>query len=146
VGYTGGSAVTERIYRKQIRPILLAGAETLLTTSRSSTSPPRPASRCSSPSPTTRPRNGSPSTAPPPPCTCKAGEFDRIYHLLQTEAPLFFSALNLFGLRAFNLSTSTELPGEGPADDDALAQLAARIRQHAADSQAPDSDKQGPVP
>jgi hypothetical protein len=75
----------------------------------------------------------------------ESGEFDRIYHLLQTEAPLYFSALNLFGLRAFNLSTGTELPGEGPADDDALAQLAARIRRHAANPQAPDSDKQSTV-
>jgi hypothetical protein len=76
----------------------------------------------------------------------QSGEFDRVHHLLQTEAPLFFSALNLFGLRAFSLSTGTELPGEGPADDDALAQVADRIRQHAADSQAPDSDKQSTVP
>ena len=71
----------------------------------------------------------------------ESGEFDRVRHLLQTEAPLFFSALNLFGLRAFSLSTSTELPGEGPADDDALAQLAARARRHVADSKGPESDK-----
>lgn len=71
----------------------------------------------------------------------ESGEFDRVHHLLQTEAPLFFSALNLFGLRAFSLSTGTELPGEGPADDDALAQLAARARRHVADSEAPEPDK-----
>ncbi len=29
VGHASGSAVTEKIYRKQIRPILLAGAETM---------------------------------------------------------------------------------------------------------------------
>jgi hypothetical protein len=57
------------------------------------------------------------------------GEFDRVRHLLQTETPLFFSSLIFEGLRAFNLSTGPELPGEGPADDDALVQLMARIRQ-----------------
>jgi hypothetical protein len=59
------------------------------------------------------------------------GEFDRIHHLLQTEAPLFFTSINfdLLGIQALTLSTSAELPGEGPADDDALAQLMATIRQ-----------------
>lgn len=71
----------------------------------------------------------------------ESGEFDRVHHLLQTEAPLFFSALNLFGIRAFSLSTGTELPGEGPADDDALAQLATRVRRHVADSEASGSAK-----
>jgi len=59
----------------------------------------------------------------------QAGEFDRIHHLLQTENPLYFTAINVIGLRAFNLTTAQELPGEGPADDDALAQLAAKMRQ-----------------
>ena len=66
------------------------------------------------------------------------GEFDRVHRLLQTEAPLFFSAIDLFGLRAFNLSTGPELPGEGPADDDALVQLMMRIRQQDADPEGPD--------
>jgi len=56
-------------------------------------------------------------------------EFDRIYHVLQSEAPVFYTALNLFGIRAVNVSTTPELPGEGPADDDALAELAARGRE-----------------
>ncbi|HEX8861664.1 MAG TPA: hypothetical protein VGC06_21710 [Actinomycetes bacterium] len=67
------------------------------------------------------------------------GEFDRVPHLLQTETPLFFSSLIFEGLRAFNLSTGPELPGEGPADDDALVQLMATIRQHLADSGEPSS-------
>ena len=67
------------------------------------------------------------------------GEFDRIHYLLKTEAPLFLSSINLMGLRAFNLSTGTELPGEGPADDDALVQLAGTIRQHLADQGEPSS-------
>ena len=59
------------------------------------------------------------------------GEFDRIHHLLQTETPLFFTSINfdLLGIQALTLSTSAELPGEGPADDDALVQLMATIRQ-----------------
>ena len=67
------------------------------------------------------------------------GEFDRIHHLLQTETPLFFTSVNVIGLRAFNLSTGTEPPGEGPADDNALAQLVAQIRQHVANSEDPGS-------
>jgi hypothetical protein len=55
-------------------------------------------------------------------------EFDRIYHLLQSEAPVFYTALNLLGIRAVNVSTTPELPGEGPADDDVLADLAMRAR------------------
>src|SRR5215218_3478102 len=53
-------------------------------------------------------------------------EFDPLYHLLQSEAPVFYTALNLLGIRALNVSTTAELPGEGPADDDALAELARR--------------------
>jgi hypothetical protein len=60
-------------------------------------------------------------------------EFDRVHHLLQSENPLFFTAFNLFG-RVFNLSTTEELPGEGPADDDALNQVAARIRAQSGDA------------
>ena len=55
-------------------------------------------------------------------------EFDRVYHLLQSEAPVFYTAINVIGIRAFNLSTSQELPGEGNADDDALSELAAEAR------------------
>jgi hypothetical protein len=66
------------------------------------------------------------------------GEFDRIYHLLQTESPLFFTSSFFIG-PVLNLSTGTELPGEGPADDEALAQLAGTIRQHLADPGEPSS-------
>jgi hypothetical protein len=62
------------------------------------------------------------------------GEFDRIHRLLQTESPLFFTSLNLFGIRAFDLTSGSELPGEGPADDDALVQLVAQMKD-AEDSQ-----------
>jgi hypothetical protein len=66
------------------------------------------------------------------------GEFDRIYHLLQSETPLFFTSAFFFG-PVFNLSTGSELPGEGPADDDALVQFMVRIRQRLADSGEPSS-------
>lgn len=56
-------------------------------------------------------------------------EFDRYHHLLQTETPLFFTALRFLGFDVFNLTTGTELPGEGPADDDALARLMAQVRE-----------------
>jgi hypothetical protein len=55
-------------------------------------------------------------------------QFDRIHHLVQSESPLFVTAMQgIFGL-VFNLGTSAELPGEGPADDDALVELAAQLR------------------
>ena len=55
-------------------------------------------------------------------------QFDRIHHLVQTESPLFVTTMQgIFGL-VFNLSTSAELPGEGPADDDALVDLVAQLR------------------
>ncbi len=58
-----------------------------------------------------------------------AEEFDRTYHLLQSESPVYFTSIDLFGLAAYSLSSGPELPGEGPADDDALADLAGRMRQ-----------------
>jgi hypothetical protein len=91
------------------------------------------------------------------PATCAVAHHHRVDHhrlpgtggvrpdppLLQTESPLFFSSINLVGIRAFNLSTGAELPGEGPADDDALAQLMASIRRHVAESESliPPSDQ-----
>ena len=55
-------------------------------------------------------------------------QFERVHHLLQSERPLFLTTMvGIFG-RAFNLSSSPELPGEGPADDDALVELAAAMR------------------
>ena len=55
-------------------------------------------------------------------------QFDRVHHLLQTEAPLFLTAFTLLGIRAFNLSSGQEPVGEGPADDDALVQFMQRYR------------------
>lgn len=52
-----------------------------------------------------------------------ASQFKDTYHLLQTESPVYFTALNLFGIRAVTLSTGKESLGEGLADQDALAAL-----------------------
>jgi hypothetical protein len=49
---------------------------------------------------------------------------------------VYSTAFNIIGIRAYNLSTGPELPGEGPADDSALAELAANIRRHTADGDA----------
>ena len=58
-----------------------------------------------------------------------SGEFDRTHRLLQTESPVFYTALNVVGLSAYNLSTSAEPLGEGPADDVELAEVARRVRE-----------------
>jgi hypothetical protein len=57
------------------------------------------------------------------------------HHRLPGARGIRLTSLNLLGIRAFNLSTGSELPGEGPADDEALVQLVASIRQHLADSE-----------
>jgi hypothetical protein len=57
--------------------------------------------------------------------TLAAADFDRCHRLLQTESPVFFTATAVVGLLFFNLYTSIEPPGEGPADDDALAAFTA---------------------
>jgi hypothetical protein len=59
-----------------------------------------------------------------------SAEFDRIRRTLQSEDPVFYTALNVIGLRAFNLGSGAEAPGEGPADDGALARFAAQVREH----------------
>ena len=56
-------------------------------------------------------------------------EFDSIHHTLQSESPLFVTAFNFIGIRAFNLSTTEELPGEGPADDEALVRFMTQVRE-----------------
>ncbi|MGN6300705.1 MAG: hypothetical protein ACTHN8_06370 [Angustibacter sp.] len=80
---------------------------------------------------------GFPPVVPTPPFTTSASgttafmpaeEFDRVWRLLQTEQPVFFTALDLFGLTTVNLSTDAEPLGEGPADDSALVGALARQR------------------
>lgn len=64
-----------------------------------------------------------------------------IYHLLQTEAPVFLTALELFGIKAAAVHTELDLgkgepTGEGD-DDRSLQALVVRARQGASNAAAP---------
>jgi hypothetical protein len=61
-----------------------------------------------------------------------ADEFTDVYHLLQSEVPVFFTALDLFGLEVGAVHTELDLaegepPGEG--EEDHTQGLAALIRR-----------------
>jgi hypothetical protein len=56
-------------------------------------------------------------------------QYADVYHLLQTEKPVYFSALKFLGSSAVNLSSSPEPPGEGLADADALLALLNQARR-----------------
>ena len=66
-----------------------------------------------------------------------ADEFADVYHLLQSESPVFFTALNLFGLEVGAVHTELDLsagepPGEGDEDrTQGLADLIRRARKEA---------------
>ena len=58
----------------------------------------------------------------------RAEEYAEVYHLLQTETPVFFTALNLVGLRAASVHTELDLSrgeptGEGYDDTSLEAQI-----------------------
>jgi hypothetical protein len=62
-------------------------------------------------------------------------EYPDVYHLLQTEDPVFFTALNLLGIRAASVHTEIDLSrgeptGEG-YDDTSLEALIVRARKEA---------------
>ena len=46
-------------------------------------------------------------------------KFDEVYHLLQTESPLFFTAYELGSVSFVGLTTDAEATGEGFQDPDA---------------------------
>ncbi len=57
-----------------------------------------------------------------------ADQFDSVYHVLQTESPVFFTALNLLGLQIGAVHTELDLaagepPGEGETDPQSLEAL-----------------------
>jgi hypothetical protein len=57
-----------------------------------------------------------------------ADEYDDVYHVLQTEAPVFFTAISLFGLQVGAVHTELDLsagepPGEGDHDPQSLEAL-----------------------
>ena len=58
----------------------------------------------------------------------RIGEFDRIHHTLQSERPTFLTVISFLGIRAFNLTTGAEPPGEGPADDEAMVRFMSDVR------------------
>jgi hypothetical protein len=54
-------------------------------------------------------------------------DFDATYRVLGEESPVFVTALNLIGLRAFSLDSGDEAPGQGLTDPEALVQLMNRV-------------------
>ena len=63
-------------------------------------------------------------------------QFDDVYRVLQTESPVFFTALNLFGLQIGAVHTELDLsagepPGEGLEDAQSLETLVRRARSEA---------------
>lgn len=67
-----------------------------------------------------------------------AADYDDVYHLIQSESPVFFTALNLFGIRVGAVHTELDLtagevPGEGDTDPQSLEGLIRRaIKQNPA--------------
>lgn len=62
-----------------------------------------------------------------------AGQYDAIHRLLQTEAPVFFTAIDLFGIQAASVHTELDLnegepTGEGDVDR-SLPALIVRARR-----------------
>jgi hypothetical protein len=61
-----------------------------------------------------------------------ADEFDQVYHLLQTESPVFFTAIDLLGLEVGAVHTELDLSqGEptGEGEEDHTQSLSALIRR-----------------
>jgi hypothetical protein len=58
-----------------------------------------------------------------------AADFDSTYRVLREESPVYVTALNLIGLRAFSLDSGDEAPGQGSTDPEALVQLMERARR-----------------
>ena len=63
-----------------------------------------------------------------------AADFDATYRVLREESPVFVTALNLIGLRAFSLDSGDEAPGQGSTDPEALVQLMERARMTKGDT------------
>ena len=60
-----------------------------------------------------------------------ADQFTDVYHLLQSESPVFFTALNLLGLQVGAVHTELdlsagEIPGEGDEDPQSMEALIRR--------------------
>ena len=67
-----------------------------------------------------------------------ADHFMDVYHVLQTENPVFFTALDFFGLRIGHVHTELDLsqgetPGEGDQDPQSLMALMRRAHREGRD-------------
>jgi hypothetical protein len=65
-------------------------------------------------------------------------QFSDVYHVLQTESPVFFTALSLFGLEVGAVHTELDLsagetPGEGDQDPQSLEALIRRAQREGTD-------------
>jgi hypothetical protein len=58
-----------------------------------------------------------------------AREYREVYRLLQTETPVFFTALKVLGLSTVVLSSGPESLGEGPSDAGFVEALAAHAAE-----------------
>jgi hypothetical protein len=59
-----------------------------------------------------------------------AADYDDVYHVLQTERPVFFTAINLLGIRAGAVHTELDLnAGETPGEGETDPSLEALIRR-----------------
>jgi hypothetical protein len=70
-----------------------------------------------------------------------ADEYDNVYHILQTEDPVFCTALDLFGLQVGAVHTQLDLSigeptGEG-YQDHSLESLVVRARKHLTGTKQP---------
>lgn len=68
-------------------------------------------------------------------------QFTDVYKVLQSESPVFFTALDLFGIRIGSVHTELDLsrgetPGEGDRDPQSLESLILQARQLGTDRQA----------
>ena len=64
-------------------------------------------------------------------------QFDDVHRLLQSESPVFFTAIDLLGFKTGGVHTELDLslgetPGEGDADPDSIEALVRLAREHAA--------------
>src|SRR5947208_11254152 len=70
----------------------------------------------------------------------QAEDYAEVYHLLQTEAPVFFTALDLFGIKAASVHTELDLSrGEptGEGYDDTSLEAVAEPARNEADGRGP---------
>jgi len=67
-----------------------------------------------------------------------ADQFTDVYHVLQSESPVFFTAIDLFGLQVGAMHTELDLsmgepPGEGDEDSQSLEAIIRRARHAGTD-------------